>query len=211
MEFYGFCKRAFDIISSVVALILLSPFLLILTVIIKLDSKGPAIFSQQRAGKNGVPFILYKFRTMRTDVDPFGSSPKSGHDPRLTGIGRFFRESSLDELPQLFNVLKGDMSVVGPRPLYLSQVSEWSEYHKKTLLVKPGLTGLSQIKGRASLKMEDKLDIEVEYVKTRNFWLDIKLIFQTIAVVIRRKGVYEIRYSKEEETRGDIKDSSADS
>ncbi len=210
MKLYHICKRGLDIVISLPALIILLPFFVITIVLIRLTSRGPAIFKQERAGKNGIPFILYKFRTMRTDADPFGSSPKSGHDPRLTRVGRFFREYSLDELPQLFNVLKGDMSVVGPRPLYLSQVSEWSEYHKKTLLVKPGLTGLSQIKGRASLKMEEKLDIEVEYVKTRNFWLDIKLIFQTISVVFGSKGVYEIRYSEEEETRGDKKDSSTD-
>ena len=205
MRLYEFCKRIFDVIAALGAIIVLSPVLLILFVAVKATSKGPTIFRQERAGKHGVPFMLYKFRTMRMDVDPFGASPKSGDDPRLTKIGRFLREYCLDELPQLFNILKGDISVVGPRPLYVSQISEWSDYHKQVLLVKPGLTGLSQVKGRASLTMSDKLDIEVEYVKTRNFWIDMKMILLTFGVVFSKKGVYEKRYSEKEGTRGDKK------
>jgi lipopolysaccharide/colanic/teichoic acid biosynthesis glycosyltransferase len=196
-------KRFFDILLTLLAVVLLSPVFIIIMVAIKLSSKGPAIFRQERAGKNGKPFTFYKFRTMKADVDPFGPSPKAGDDPRLTKVGKFLREYSLDELPQLFNVLKGDMSIVGPRPLYVSQISEWSDYHKQRLLVKPGLTGPSQIKGRASLTQEAKLDIEAEYVKKQSFWLDIKIIFLTVGVVFGKKGVYEKRYSEKQQTRGE--------
>jgi lipopolysaccharide/colanic/teichoic acid biosynthesis glycosyltransferase len=185
-------------------MIILLPVFIVIVVAIKLSSKGPAIFKQERVGKGGEPFVFYKFRTMRTDVDPFGATPKSSDDPRLTKIGRLLREYSLDELPQLFNVLKGDMSIVGPRPLYVSQMAEWSDYHKQRLQVKPGLTGLSQIKGRASLTQEAKLDIEVEYVKKQSFWLDIKIIFLTLGVVFGKKGVYEKRYSEKQQTRGQV-------
>ena len=149
--------------------------------------------------------MFYKFRTMKADIDPFGPSPKSADDSRLTKIGRFLREHSLDELPQLFNVLKGDMSIVGPRPLYLSQIAEWNERQKKRLLVKPGLTGLAQISGRGELTREEKLELDVKYVETANLLTDIKIIFATIAQVFQRKSIYEKRYSQTEFTRGENK------
>ena len=185
------CKRIFDICCSLVALVLLSPVLVVICLIMKTVSKGPVIFQQTRVGKNSVPFNLYKFRTMKVDVDPFGQSPKSGDDPRLIKTGKFLREFSLDELPQLFNILKGDMSIVGPRPLYVSHIDQCSDYHKKRLLVRPGLTGLSQIYGRESLTGKVNLDLEVEYVEKQIFWLDIKIIIQTFGVVLGKKGVYE--------------------
>ncbi|GAH55777.1 unnamed protein product [marine sediment metagenome] len=160
------------------------------------------IFRQERAGKDGKPFIFYKFRTMRVDVEPFGSSPKTSDDPRLTRVGKFLREYSLDELPQLFNILKGDMSIIGPRPLYVSQMAEWDERQKKRLLVKPGLTGLAQISGRGQLTREEKLELDVKYVETAGFLTDIKIILATIAQVFGRKNIYEKRYSKTELTRG---------
>ena len=140
------------------------------------------------------------------DVDPFGPSPKSGDDPRLTKIGKLLREHSLDELPQLFNVLKGDMSIVGPRPLYMEQMKEWNNRQKKRLLVKPGLTGLAQISGRAEITREEKLELDVKYVETSNLWLDFKIILTTIVQVFKRKDIYEKRYSEIEETRGDSKE-----
>jgi lipopolysaccharide/colanic/teichoic acid biosynthesis glycosyltransferase len=139
---------------------------------------------------------------MKCDADPFGASPKSGKDPRLTKIGRILRENSLDELPQLFNILRGDMSIVGPRPLYLSQIPEWSQRQKKRLLVKPGLTGLAQISGRGELTREEKLELDVKYVETANFSADLMIILATIARVFSRKGIYEKRYSQNESTRG---------
>ncbi len=122
-------------------LVLLSPVLIAIVAAVRLTSRGPAIFRQERAGRNGVPFTFYKFRTMRLEADPFGPSPRSGADPRLTRIGPFLREYSLDELPQLVNILRGDMSFVGPRPLYVSQIAEWDLRQRQRLLVKPGLTG----------------------------------------------------------------------
>jgi undecaprenyl phosphate N,N'-diacetylbacillosamine 1-phosphate transferase len=195
------CKRGFDIIVSLLLLIILSPVLAFIAIAIRLGSKGPAIFKQRRAGKDGMGFIFYKFRTMKQDVAPFGPSPKSGKDPRLTNIGRFLREYSLDELPQLFNVLKGDMSIVGPRPLYLSQVAEWNERQKKRLMVKPGLTGLAQISGRAELTIEHKLELDVRYVETVCFLTDVKIMLATFGKIFRKKGIYEKRYSQSQYTR----------
>ena len=203
MNLYSFCKRAFDILMSLAAIIVLLPFFAVISVIIRLTDKGPAVFRQERAGKNGRPFVFYKFRTMRCDADPFGASPKSGDDPRLTKIGKFLREYSLDELPQLFNVLKGDMSIVGPRPLYVSQMAEWNDRQKKRLFVKPGLTGLAQRSGRGELMREEKLELDVRYVETAGFWLDFKIILATIAQVFGRKNIYEKKYSQTERTRGE--------
>ena len=200
-----FFKRTVDIVISLPAEVILLPVLAAIGIAIKLSGKGSVIFKQERVGKDGKPFVFYKFRTMKIDVDPFGPSPKSGDDPRLTRIGRFLREYSLDELPQLFNVLKGDMSIVGPRPLYVSQMTEWDERQKKRLLVKPGLTGLAQIEGRGELTREEKLELDVKYVETASFWLDIKIILATITQVFRRRSIYEKRYSQTEYTRGEDK------
>ena len=203
MNLFRICKRGLDILISLSALIVLFPVFILIAIAIRLGSQGPAIFKQQRAGKDGKPFAFYKFRTMKLGVEAFGPSPKSPQDPRLTKIGRFLREYSLDELPQFFNVLKGDMSIVGPRPLYLSQIPEWSERHKKRLNVKPGLTGLAQIQGRGHLTREEKLELDIKYVKTANFLTDIKIMLLTAARIIGRKGIYEKRYSQTEYTRRD--------
>jgi lipopolysaccharide/colanic/teichoic acid biosynthesis glycosyltransferase len=200
-----FCKRIVDIFIALLAVIILLPVFIVIFAAIKVTSKGPAIFKQQRAGKAGRPFSLYKFRTMRLGVFQFGPSPKTSDDPRLTKIGRFLREYSLDELPQFFNVLKGDMSTVGPRPLYVSQMAEWDQRQRKRLLVKPGLTGLAQISGRGQLTREEKLELDAMYVETANLWLDIKIIVRTIGRVFRRKDVYEKRYSQAECTRAECK------
>jgi len=202
---YEYAKRSFDVLASLVLLILLSPIFLIVAIAVRISGDGTIIFRQQRAGVNGRPFILCKFRTMRSDVDPFGESPKSGQDPRLTRIGRLLRESSLDELPQLFNVLKGDMSLVGPRPLYVAQIAEWSQNQKRRLDVKPGLTGLAQVTGRGALTIEQKLDLDVHYVEHRGLWLDIRIAFATAGLIFRRKSIYENRYSGQEYTRGQSK------
>jgi len=160
------------------------------------------VFRQERAGLGGRPFVFYKFRTMRLDADPYGASPKSGSDPRLTRLGRFLRETSLDELPQLVNILKGDMSLVGPRPLYVAQISEWNERQQRRLLVKPGLTGLAQISGRGTLTREEKLELDVRYVDTAGLWLDLKIVLATVAQVLGRRAIYERQYSRAEKTRG---------
>ncbi len=199
-------KRFTDAIVAILATFLLSPLFFVISLTIKLSGRGPVIFKQKRTGKNGKPFIFYKFRTMRTDVDPFGPSPKTDNDPRLTKLGKFLREYSLDELPQLVNVLKGDMSIVGPRPLYMEQMKEWNERQKKRLLVKPGLTGLAQISGRGELTREEKLELDVKYVETASLWLDFKITLATITQVFKRKDIYEKRYSETEKTRGDSKE-----
>ncbi len=204
-------KRIFDIAISLLVMIILLPVFAVIIVAIRLGSKGAAVFKQERAGKGGKPFIFYKFRTMRCDVDAFGASPKSSEDNRLTNIGKLLREYSLDELPQLFNILKGDMSIVGPRPLYVSQMSEWNERQRKRLLVKPGLTGLAQISGRGGLTREEKLEFDVKYVETASFWLDCRIILATIAHVFGRKDIYEKKYSETEFTRGEENSDQIDS
>lgn len=203
MKLFNFCKRGFDFLISLLVLVILCPFLVIIAVVIRLESKGAAIFKQERAGKFGKRFVFYKFRTMRQDADPYGPSPKTGQDARLTKIGRFLREYSLDELPQLYNILKGDMSLVGPRPLYISQMAEWDERQKKRLLVKPGLTGLAQINGRGELTQEEKLELDVQYVETVSIWNDIKILTATFFMVFGKKNIYEKKYSKTKYTRGD--------
>jgi undecaprenyl phosphate N,N'-diacetylbacillosamine 1-phosphate transferase len=202
MNFFNICKRGFDILISLLGMVILCPFLAIIAIAIKLESKGAVIFKQERAGKSGKPFTFYKFRTMRQDAEPYGSSPKSCKDARLTKIGRYLREYSLDELPQLYNILKGDMSLVGPRPLYISQIEEWNDRQKKRLLVKPGLTGLAQISGRGELTQEEKLELDVQYVETAGFFVDIKILLATFFMVFRKKNIYENRYSQAEYTRG---------
>jgi undecaprenyl phosphate N,N'-diacetylbacillosamine 1-phosphate transferase len=205
MNLYDICKRILDILIAIVAMVILSPLSFMIWISIRLSNEGPVIFRQERAGKNSRPFVFYKFRTMKPDVEPFGPSPKSCQDPRLTKVGKFLREYSLDELPQLFNVLKGDMSIVGPRPLYVSQISEWNERQKKRLLVKPGLTGPAQIAGRGELTLEEKLDFDVKYVETASLLTDIRIILSTIAYMFKRKNIYEKSYSQIEYTRGQSK------
>jgi len=196
-------KRLLDIILSLVAGLVSMPVFIGAALAIRMTSKGPVLFLQERAGRLGRPFTLYKFRTMRTDVDPFGPSPHGGDDPRLTRIGRFLREYSLDELPQVWNVLRGDMSLVGPRPLYLAQMAEWDQRQMKRLQVKPGLTGLAQITGRGELTREQKLELDVRYVETAGLWPDLKILAATFGMVFKRDGIYEKQYSQIEKTRGE--------
>ena len=195
-------KRMCDGLIAGCLLVVLSPVLLAISIGVRLTSRGPAIFRQRRAGRDGRPFTFYKFRTMRLDADPFGPSPKSGEDPRLTRFGKFLREYSLDELPQLVNIARGDMSLVGPRPLYVSQIAEWDERQRKRLLVKPGLTGLAQVSGRGELTREEKLEFDVKYVEQAGLWLDARILLATLRGVFARKGIYEKRYSQAEHTRG---------
>jgi len=199
---YPLLKRLFDVLVAAVAMVVLSPLLLAIAIAVRATSPGPAIFRQERAGRGGKPFVLLKFRTMRLDAYPFGPSPKSGADSRLTSIGRFLRESSLDELPQLLNIIRGDMSLIGPRPLYVSQIPEWNERQRKRLLVQPGLTGLAQISGRGELTVEEKLEFDVRYVERAGPRLDGRILLATLMRVFVRRGIYERRYSQAEDTRG---------
>jgi lipopolysaccharide/colanic/teichoic acid biosynthesis glycosyltransferase len=189
-------KRGVDAYLALLAIAATAPLMALIAWLIRRESPGPAFFRQSRAGRNGRPFTLLKFRTMRSDADPYGDSPQSGNDPRITRIGRLLRETSLDELPQLMNVLRGDMSLVGPRPLYLQQMAEWNLRQRARLLVKPGLTGLAQIHGRGSLTLEDKLEWDVRYVEQISLKTDLIIILETVAQVFRRGGIYEAQYSR---------------
>jgi undecaprenyl phosphate N,N'-diacetylbacillosamine 1-phosphate transferase len=201
MRLYSLTKRLCDLVLSLLATLVLLPLLIVIAIAIRLSGRGPAVFVQERAGKDAEPFKMYKFRTMRAGVAAFGPSPKSGQDPRLTRIGKFLRELSLDELPQLINVIRGEMSLVGPRPLYVAQVAEWNEREKRRLLVKPGLTGLAQVSGRGELTREEKLELDVRYVETAGLMTDAKIVLATVAQVFGRSSIYEKNYSKTQQTR----------
>lgn len=188
-------KRIFDIISSAAGLLLLSPVLVLMALWIKLDSSGPVLFKQQRAGWLGRPFLIYKFRTMYhrnpESIDQHKEGVVSGgYDPRITRAGRFIRATSLDEIPQLINIIKGDMSVVGPRPVLLEQKEVVPPSYKKRFTVRPGLTGLAQIRGRRGLGWLQQLAYDAEYVEKRTFIYDIGIILSTIKVVLLGSGVY---------------------
>jgi lipopolysaccharide/colanic/teichoic acid biosynthesis glycosyltransferase len=193
---YQWLKSAMDRYVALAALVVLGPLMAVVAVLIRWDSPGPAIFRQIRAGKDGRPFTLFKFRTMRAGVDPYSDSPRSGCDPRFTRLGRILREWSLDELPQLVNVCRGEMSLVGPRPLYMQQVPEWSPRHRGRLRVKPGLTGLAQVNGRGAATIEDKLEWDIQYVECVNLRTDLAIIWRTFRNVWSRSGIYEVRYSQ---------------
>jgi exopolysaccharide biosynthesis polyprenyl glycosylphosphotransferase len=196
---YIAAKRIIDILGSLFGIILLSPLLLITAIIIKVDSKGPAMFSQERVGYNGKVFKMYKFRSMVTNAEELldklkeknemsGPMFKIKDDPRITRVGKFIRKTSIDELPQLFNVLKGDMSLVGPRPNLPREVVKFSPYHMQKLLVKPGITCYWQVMGRNEIDFEGWMSLDIRYVKERNLWIDIKLIFRTFFVLFGDKN-----------------------
>jgi len=190
-------KRILDICLSFLALALLAVPMMLIALAIRLGSRGRAIFRQERIGRGGKLFTMLKFRTMRADVDPYGSSPHSSADARLTRIGRLLRETSIDELPQLLNVLVGQMSLVGPRPLYERQAAQWNDRQRRRLEVRPGITGYAQAFGRGGLTIEEKLELDVFYVDNMSLWLDLKIMARTLAnIFVRRAAVYEHRYSQ---------------
>ena len=206
-----FIKRAFDIILSAVVLILTAPVLILVSLLIKFDSKGAVLFRQERVGMDGRKFLCYKFRTMRSDADEnihreayrkniegateanagneekpvFG---KVKNDPRVTKIGKFLRRTSLDELPQFLNVLRGEMSVVGARPPIPYEVEEYDLRHRKRLDMKPGITGLWQVSGRNRLTFEEMVQIDLFYIENWSLWLDLKIILLTLPAVLRGDG-----------------------
>ena len=184
-------KRTMDVVLSAGALLVGWPVMLAIALAIRREGPGPILFRQERAGRHMKPFIMYKFRTMRPDADPYGASPASPSDPRLTRVGRFLRETGLDELPQLWNVLKGDMSLVGPRPLYMSQARAFTERQRRRLEVRPGITGLAQIQGRGEVPHEKKLEIDVQYVEQMNIWLDLKILWRTVVRGFGRETAYQ--------------------
>ena len=184
-------KRAMDVVLAGTALAAGWPFLAALAILIRIDSPGPVLFRQERAGRRMRPFTVYKFRTMRADADPYDVSPMGREDARLTRLGRWLREMTLDELPQLWNVLKGDMSIVGPRPLYMSQARQFNERQRRRLEVRPGLTGLAQVLGRGEIPHEEKLELDVQYVERWGLWLDLKIILGSVRLLLPNERVYQ--------------------
>lgn len=191
---YSFFKRMMDIICSLVGLIALVPVLLIASIAIKIESKGPIIFVQKRVGKDGKVFNMYKFRSMLANAEELkdklshknemdGPMFKIKEDPRVTRIGKFIRKTSIDELPQLINVLKGDMSLVGPRPSLPSEVMKFENWMMERLNVKPGLTCYWQVSGRNDIEFSDWMKLDIKYVEERSFLVDIQLIFKTFFVL----------------------------
>lgn len=202
-------KRPLDILGAVLALVLLSPLMLVTALAVKLTSPGPIIFKQHRLGKGGVPFVFYKFRSMASNADDrihrefvenlikgagsAGGAPgtvyKMTADPRITRVGHLIRKTSIDELPQLFNVLKGDMSLVGPRPPLPYEAECYESWHLRRVLdLRPGLTGLWQVDGRSKVGFDDMVRMDLRYIRTCSLWLDLKILLKTVAVVLRCDG-----------------------
>ncbi len=182
-----FVKRVFDFVLSLAALIVLSPVLIVLSVLVRINLGSPILFRQARPGLKEKIFIFYKFRTMTNEKDEFGELLPD--EKRLTRFGRFMRLSSLDELPQLFNILKGDMSIIGPRPLLVDYLHLYNQEQMLRHTVRPGLVGLAGVKGRNAQSWEDKFNYDIQYVKNLSFWLDCKIFFLAIYTVLNHKGV----------------------
>ncbi|MDI9569701.1 MAG: sugar transferase [Pseudomonadota bacterium] len=180
-------KRLFDIALSALALVVLSPALLLLAAVIRWRLGGPVLFRQQRPGLGGRPFMLLKFRTMTDDRDADGALLPDAQ--RLTALGRLLRAASLDELPELFNVLKGDMSLVGPRPLLMQYLERYTPEQARRHEARPGITGWAQVNGRNAISWEEKFRLDVWYVDHRSLWLDIKIIAMTVWKILKREGI----------------------
>ncbi len=194
-------KRGMDVLLSATALVCLSPVFLATAAAIKIEDKGHVFFSQPRAGKDMKPFRIYKFRSMRTDADEklsemLKDNEQTGHafkikdDPRITKVGKVIRRFSIDELPQLINIIKGDMSIVGPRPILTFQMEECNQYERQRLVVQPGLTCYWQIGGRANIQWEDWVELDLDYIENMSLLTDIKIIVKTIPAVFDREGAY---------------------
>ena len=196
---YEVIKRIIDTVASFIGLILLSPLILIVSMLIKLESKGEVIFKQKRVGLNGKEFYMYKFRSMVINAEELkkqlesqnemsGPMFKIKDDPRITKVGKFIRKTSIDELPQLINVIKGDMSLVGPRPSLPKEVKKFEQWMMERLEVKPGLTCIWQISGRNNIGFEEWMKLDIKYVRERSFKLDMKLILKTVLVLLGDKN-----------------------
>ncbi len=188
---YFFFKWLIDIILSFIGIVILFPFFIIFSIIIKLESKGPIIFKQERIGKRGKVFKIYKFRSMVVGAEKTGSGVYSGkNDARVTKVGKFIRATSIDELPQLFNILKGEMSIIGPRPVLTYhpwKYKEYSEEQLKRFSVRPGITGLAQVNGRKELDWDTRIKFDIQYVDNISFLLDLKILLKTVINVILAK------------------------
>lgn len=199
---YECFKRIFDLVVSLVAVIVLSPVLLVISLAIRLEDRGPILYRAQRVGRGGKPITVYKFRSMRMHADrledmltpeeleEYKKNYKLEHDPRITKVGAFLRKTSLDELPQLFNILVGTLSLVGPRPVLQEETELYGDKRELLLSCKPGLTGLWQVRGRSNVTYENgrRQALELQYVSQRSLWLDIKILFWTVGAVVRMDG-----------------------
>lgn len=198
-------KRAFDIVVAAALLVVLAPLMAMIALAVRIGLGRPVIFVQERPGKGGRVFRLYKFRTMRDARGPDGTPLPDAE--RLTGLGRFLRASSLDELPELWNVLRGDMSLVGPRPLLVEYLDRYSPRQARRHEVRPGITGLAQVGGRNLLGWDERLELDVRYVDERTFWLDLKILLLTLGTVVRREGITGEGHATMPEFTGDDGDS----
>lgn len=199
-KIYKVVKRIADIIGGIIGLILLSPVFLILAICIKIDSKGPVIFAHKRIGKKGKEFNMYKFRSMYENaeemIENFNEEQKREwqenfkleNDPRITKVGKFLRKTSLDELPQIVNIIKGDLSIIGPRPVIGEELEKYGKNKEKFLSITPGLTGYWQANGRSNTTYEERMQMELYYIDNQSLRLDIKVFFKTIVSVIKKEG-----------------------
>lgn len=190
-----FLKRLIDLLGSLIGMLIISPILLFIGIVIKLTSKGPIFFRQERLGKNGKVFKIMKFRTMVNNAEQMGTGlfVNSDSDSRITKVGKILRATSLDELPQLWNVLIGDMSLVGPRPpvpYHPYKYEEYNDFQKRRFTMRPGMTGLAQVTVRNSVSWDERIIIDVEYVDKFNLWLDFKILFMTMQKIIKRESIY---------------------
>jgi sugar transferase EpsL len=193
-------KRLFDLIFVLVSLVFVSPFFLVIVLAMRCNLGAPVLFSQRRAGLHGRVLILNKFRTMTDEYDSVGNLMPD--EQRLTRFGKFLRSTSLDELPELFNVLKGDMSIVGPRPLLVQYLDRYTPEQTRRHEVKPGITGWAQVNGRNAISWEEKFRLDVWYVNNQSFWLDLKIIWLTLWKIVKREGINQAGQATMEEFCG---------
>ena len=184
-------RRVVDLVVAGIALVLAAPLLVIAAIAIKLDSRGPVLYMARRVGRDGAEFELYKLRTMHTGNDPVGvGTPVLAGDPRVTRVGAVLRRFSLDELPNLINVIRGEMSVVGPRPTLAAQVAAYTPHQRRRLEVKPGLTGWAQVNGRAGIPWDERIELDVWYVEHRSPALDLRILARTARLLVTGRGLY---------------------
>lgn len=195
-----FFKRFFDFVLSLIAIIILSPVYIIVAILVRVKLGSPVIFTQERPGKDEKIFKMYKFRSMTSETDEEGNLLPD--EVRLTSFGKKLRSTSLDELPELFNILKGDMSIVGPRPLLVKYLPLYNDFQKHRHDVKPGLTGWAQVNGRNAISWEDKFRLDVEYTEKCSFFMDLKIFFKTISSVLKKEGISSETSATMEEFKG---------
>lgn len=195
-----FFKRFFDFVLSLIAIIILSPVYIIVAILVRVKLGSPVIFTQERPGKDEKIFKMYKFRSMTSETDEEGNLLPD--EVRLTSFGKKLRSTSLDELPELFNILKGDMSIVGPRPLLVKYLPLYNDFQKHRHDVRPGLTGWAQVNGRNAISWEDKFRLDVEYTEKCSFFMDLKIFFKTISSVLKKEGISSETSATMEEFKG---------